>query len=89
MYAFTLDECLPDDYELSNHYTSTHPASFFRMMKFVTLPTPAGRITLTDSSFKTVSHGQAAETPVSGDAEFTALLARHFGLDFDSIRRGD
>jgi N-hydroxyarylamine O-acetyltransferase len=89
MYAFTLDECLPDDYELSNHYTSTHPASFFRMMKFVTMPTRSGRVTLTDNSFKTVANGRVTETPVSGNAEFAKLLAQRFGLDIDSIRRGD
>jgi N-hydroxyarylamine O-acetyltransferase len=89
MYAFTLDECMPDDYELSNHYTSTHPASFFRMMKFITMPTPEGRITLTDSSFTTVDNGHTTESPVNGDAEFTKLLARHFDLDFNAIRRGD
>ncbi|MDR1328409.1 MAG: arylamine N-acetyltransferase [Oscillospiraceae bacterium] len=89
MYAFTLEECLPVDYELSNHYTATHPSSFFRMMKFVTMPTPEGRITLTDNSFKTVADGRVTEAHVSGDAELAELLTRHFGLDFDSIRRGD
>jgi arylamine N-acetyltransferase len=59
------------------------------MMKFVTMPTPEGRITLTDNSFKTVADGRVTEAPVSGDAELAELLARHFGLDFDSIRRGD
>jgi len=84
MYAFTIDECLPEDYVVSNHYTSTFPGSFFRMMRMITMPTLTGRKTLTDVHFKILESGKIYEKEISND-EFPTLLAEHFGLNWDSI----
>ena len=46
LYAFTLEPQLPIDYEVANHYTSTHPESRFRKMLTVQLPTPDARTAL-------------------------------------------
>jgi N-hydroxyarylamine O-acetyltransferase len=86
MYTFNLQECSPMDYLISNHFTATFPESFFRKMKFCTMPTPEGRITLTDEHFKVVENGSVTEQKISGDAEFNGLLKKHFGLDLDAIR---
>ncbi|NLT14426.1 MAG: arylamine N-acetyltransferase [Clostridiales bacterium] len=86
MYAFTLQECSPFDYIISNHFTATHPESFFKKMKFCTMPTREGRITLTDQHFKVIKNGRVSEQPISGDTEFNELLKKHFGLDLDHIK---
>jgi N-hydroxyarylamine O-acetyltransferase len=86
MYAFTLDECYPADFLMSNHFTATHPDSFFTKMKMCTMPTKEGRMTLTDSYFKIISNGNTAEMPVPNDAEFNKILKKNFNLDLDSIR---
>lgn len=86
MFPFSLQECAPLDYEISNHFTATYPDSFFKKMKFCTMPTPEGRITLTDQHFKVTENGQVTEQPLSGDEEFAELLKKHFCLDLDEIR---
>lgn len=87
MYAFTLDECYPVDYVMSNHFTSTFPDSWFTKMKFCTKPTKEGRITLTDEHFKVAKNGQVFEKRVSNEDEFNELLKKHFELDLDLIKK--
>ena len=86
MYAFTLEECCPLDYLMSNHFTETFPESFFIKMKLCTMPTKDGRITLTDEHFKVVLNNQVTETKISSDAEYNDLLKAHFGLDLDLVK---
>ncbi|WP_246169850.1 arylamine N-acetyltransferase family protein [Alkalibaculum sporogenes] len=86
MYAFTLDECCPMDYLMSNHFTETFPDSFFIKMKLCTMPTKDGRITLTDEHFKVISNNHVTETKISSDAEYNELLKSHFGLDLDLVK---
>jgi N-hydroxyarylamine O-acetyltransferase len=89
LYAFTLDECGPEDFLMSNHFTSTFPESFFLTMRMCTMPTKDGRITLTDSHFKVVGNNDVLEKPIKTDDEFNALLKEHFGLDIALIRPGN
>jgi len=84
MYAFTTAECLPEDYILSNHYTSTHPSSYFRVMRMITMPTLNGRKTLTDHHIKIIDNAEIREKDIKED-EFPTLLAQHFGLFWDEI----
>jgi N-hydroxyarylamine O-acetyltransferase len=86
LYAFTLDECSPEDFLMSNHFTSTFPESFFLKMRMCTMPTKEGRITLTDSHFKVVKNNDVLDTPITNDYEFTAALKKHFGLDLTLIK---
>ena len=86
LYAFTLDECSPDDFLMSNHFTATFPESFFLTMRMCTMPTKDGRITLTDNHFKVVKKDDVLDTPIAHDDEFSALLKVHFGLDLALIR---
>jgi len=79
MLAMTLEECVPDDFEVASHYTSTHPMSFFKMQRFATKPTPTGRITLTDNHWKVVDNDSITEQDIS-PSEFENLLQTHFGL---------
>jgi len=87
MYAFTTAECLPEDYILSNHYTSTYPGSYFRAMRMITMPTAYGRITLTDHHIKLNVDGTIRQKDITED-EFQALLADQFGLFWDEITDG-
>jgi N-hydroxyarylamine O-acetyltransferase len=86
MYAFTLWECYPMDFLMSNHFTATYPESFFLKLKFCTKPTLSGRITLTDEHFKVTENGVVTETKVTDDSEYNVLLKKHFGLDLDEIK---
>lgn len=86
LYVFTLEECFPDDFLMSNHFTSTFPGSFFLSMRMCTIPTENGRITLTDSHFKVVDKENILDKPIADESEFSALSKEHFGLDLDVIR---
>ena len=81
MYAFTTEECIPIDFVVSNHFTSTFPESFFVQTKFCTMPTKEGRITLTREYFKRVDHGKVIEQRITSDTEFQDLLVKQFGID--------
>ena len=86
LYAFTPDECSPEDFLMSNHFTATFPDSFFLTMRMCTMPTKDGRITLTDSHFKVVDKNDVSEIPIANDDEFNTLLKEHFSLDLELIR---
>ena len=86
LYAFTLEECAPEDFLMSNHFTSTFPGSFFLTMRMCTMPTKDGRITLTDNRFKVVDKNNVSESSIADDDEFNAILKQNFGLDLALIR---
>lgn len=85
MYAFTMDECYPEDFVMSSHYTATFPASFFKMMRMCTMPTKEGRITLTDTHFKVVKNGNVSENEIKNEDEFGRYLKQYFRLDLKHI----
>jgi N-hydroxyarylamine O-acetyltransferase len=85
LFAFNLEECSPEDFLMSNHFTSTFPESFFLTMRMCTMPTKDGRITLTDNHFKMVKQNEVLESPIASDDEFNAVLKEHFGLDMALI----
>ncbi|HSW40790.1 MAG TPA: arylamine N-acetyltransferase [Acidobacteriota bacterium] len=86
LYAFTMDECLPMDFLMSNHFTATYPESFFLTMRMCTKPTREGRITLTDTRFKISADGDTAEKPIEDEDEFKRTLSEYFGLNLDRIK---
>ena len=86
MYAFTLEECYPMDFIMSNYFTATFPDSFFIKMKMCTIPTKDGRITLTDDRLKIVSNGKVTERQLNDEEEYNELLKKYFKLDLDRIK---
>ena len=80
MYAFTLEPHERVDYEVSNHYTSTHPTSPFRMMPIVQRPSPEARYILRDREL-TIDTGDRVTTRTVADEELLDVLRETFGLD--------
>lgn len=80
LYSFTLHEHLPIDYEVANHYTSTHPDSHFRHHLMVSLPSRQGRQTLRDCRFVLYAAAGPQERDLGGD-ELLAWLRDRFGID--------
>ncbi len=85
LYAFTLEECRPEDFIMSNHFTATYPESFFLLMRMCTMPTKEGRITLTDTHFKVIENGDIKETEIKNEEEFRTCLKDYFRLDLEKI----
>ncbi len=80
MYAFTLEPHERIDYEVANHYTSTHPTSHFRLMPTVQRPSPDVRYILRGRELITDT-GDAVTTRAVADEELLAVLRETFGLD--------
>jgi N-hydroxyarylamine O-acetyltransferase len=82
LYAFTREEHHAVDFEVANHYTSTHPSSHFTQSPRIALTTPAGRVVFSDGElchrvgFETVSRQRC-----TGD-ELVVALREHFGMAF-------
>ena len=83
LYAFTLEEQLPVDYELMNYFTSTSPDALFTQVRICTKPTPEGRVTLTGMELK-IRRGEQTETSyVAGEEAYRRALNEHFGIVLD------
>jgi arylamine N-acetyltransferase len=82
-YVFTLEPQYPVDYEVANHYTSTHPNSIFRKMLLVQKPGAECRLLLQNRKLvEQQPDGAARETVLSDDAALIEVLGARFGLGF-------
>lgn len=80
LYAFSLTPAFPVDFEVANHYTSTHPESIFRRMLTVQRIEPTVRHILRGRTY-TVRRGEREEAREIEPAELPALLADTFALE--------
>jgi N-hydroxyarylamine O-acetyltransferase len=83
-YVFTEEPWLPIDYEVANHYTSTHPGSFFTQGPLVMRHDPGGgaRYVLRGREWS-VRRGADVETHSIGSPDAALqVLAERFGLPF-------
>jgi N-hydroxyarylamine O-acetyltransferase len=81
-YSFTLEAQYPVDYEVSNHYTSTHQNSIFRKMLMVQLPAAECRLLLQNRKLIEQRTEGISEARVEGDEGLLEVLAKRFGLRF-------
>ncbi|MER7349110.1 arylamine N-acetyltransferase [Streptomyces aurantiacus] len=83
LYAYTTAQCLPVDYVVMNHYTSTHPRSSFIRRPVLQQAGPEVRRRLVGARLiRTHPDGSTEEhdVPVS---ELRETLAREFGIELD------
>ena len=81
LYAFTLEPQHAVDYEIANHYMSTHPNSRFVQTLTVQLPGTQRRMILRNRDL-TEDRGDAVlERRIESDEEFVSALQEYFGLD--------
>ena len=83
IYAFTLQDVYPEDYEVANYFTSTHPSSFFKTTILCTKQTLEGRITLFNNRLKLVSKNQVTEITLADEVEIKEAINSHFGIHLD------
>lgn len=82
LYAFTLEEQHPADYEVSNYFTSTNPNSPFVNRLVAQKPGPDVRVTLVNRQLIEQRPDGASETALPNDDALLATLAERFGLRF-------
>ena len=80
LYAFVPEPRFPIDFDMANHYTSTHPESRFLKTLTAQLPGPDVRRILRNRAYAEV-RGEAVEGRELADAEVVPLLRETFGID--------
>ncbi len=81
LYAFTLEPQQAVDYEIANHYMSTHPDSRFVQTLTVQLPGTQRRMILRNSDLIEDRGDTVLERKIESDEELVSALQEYFGLD--------
>lgn len=80
----------PQDFLPANHYSSTHPDSFFTQAPMAALNTPGGRVTLRGRTFRRVTPEGTSELELDSFDELMEVVSTEFGLaglDTDALRQ--
>lgn len=84
-WVTNLDDEGPADFEMGNHYVSTHPQSVFVNRILLRALTPYGRVTVMNRD-ATIWRGQEAESVHLADRDaLRQLLLDHFGMDLPQV----
>lgn len=80
-WVSTMEDDNPVDFEMSNHFKSTHPGSVFRQWIFASAVTASGRVNVMNRDITWVSGETETKAQLSDRPQLRALLAEHFGFD--------
>lgn len=83
LYSFDLGHVCANDIILGNHYTSTHPESFFTSSCVAAIPTENGLITLSNRQLKIKTNGHLQETALEDEESYFKALRDNFGIVLD------
>jgi N-hydroxyarylamine O-acetyltransferase len=81
-YAFTTEPQYAVDFEVANHFTSTHPSSHFLRTPTAQLPTPEARHILRGPELTIERGEEVRRRTIEDDEELLSVLSETFGLDF-------
>lgn len=82
LYWFTLEPMFPIDYEVANHYTSTHPSSHFTKAPTVARTTDEGRVTVRGNELAHRRGGVVDRETITDPERLLEVLATEIGLVF-------
>lgn len=80
MFQFTAQPREFAEFNDMCQYHQTSPDSHFTQRNMITIATPTGRFTLTDTKVVETDSGLRMETPIQSPEEFNRLLAERFGV---------
>ena len=81
-WVSTLEEENARDFDMANHYVSTHPDSVFVNRLMLCALTDDGRVTVMNRDVTVWRAGETQARQLADRGELRELLARHFGFDF-------
>ena len=87
LYTFTLERQHAVDFEVANHWTSTHPSSHFRRTLTAQRSWPGGRAILRDRELVETRSAERQTTTVRDADHLLAVLEAVFGLRFPAGTR--
>jgi N-hydroxyarylamine O-acetyltransferase len=80
LYAFTLEPQYPVDFEMANHFVSTHPDSIFTKMLIVGLPQRDARLVLKNRELLVTRPTGTTTTTIESYEELLKVLEERFRL---------
>jgi len=83
LYSFELDHVYPIDIAYGNHYTSTHPDSFFTCNRMAALPQMDGKVTLFNDTLTILSANAERVCGIGKGQDYIDGLKTHFGIELD------
>ena len=86
-YVFTLEPQFPIDFEVANHYTSTHPQSAFVLNLTAQRSWPERRAVLRNRELTITTPAGDSLTPIRDPGHLLDVLASEFGLTFPRLTR--
>jgi N-hydroxyarylamine O-acetyltransferase len=86
-WTTTLDADCAIDFEVANHYTSTHPSSGFVNRLTLRAFTPVGRVTVANRDATIVRGDQTTTFELADRRALRELLTAHFGFDLPEVER--
>jgi N-hydroxyarylamine O-acetyltransferase len=84
LYSFDLSPVVPADILYGNHFTSTHPESFFTGTRIASLAHPEGRTALFNFQCTRVCSDGDEIREFPDDPRYLALLEEHLGIFLDA-----
>ncbi len=86
-WASTLEEDNAIDFEMANHFTSTHPRSPFVNRIMMGIFTKDGRVTVANREVTIAEGGVSRSAELADRAALRAFLVEHFGFDLPEVER--
>jgi len=80
-YLFSMIPRNISEFSEKCYYHQTSPDSHFTQKKLCSIPTPTGRITLTDKSLKITNNESVEEIEIKNDEQFYQLLKEYFDIE--------
>ena len=80
-----LDETHPIDYEMANHFTSTHPSSPFRARLMLRAHSGDARVTVLNRDVSIRRGGESTASTLADRGALRRLLAERFGFDLPEV----
>lgn len=79
-YRFLMTDCQLEDFSQMCQHLQTSADSFFTQKKFITLPTPTGRISLMGNMLKTTIQETVLEEEIISEEGYHHTLKTYFGV---------
>jgi N-hydroxyarylamine O-acetyltransferase len=84
LYSFDLTPVVANDIAYGNHFTSTHPSSFFTTTRIAVRWSAEGQTRLFNFSVTTSAAGQERTEALPDDDDYLSELSRRFGIELDA-----
>jgi N-hydroxyarylamine O-acetyltransferase len=85
LYSFDLEYVCPADIKCGNHYTSTHPDSFFTSDRVAALPVQNGSVTLLNNKLTRVTGEKEEIQELADGPPYIDALKVCFGIESDEL----